>query len=446
MDERIDLEHRLLDRIKEKIDLSQSARVKEDILVDAFLEFCKISGAGDCKEKSGLLRSEEDNQDFFQDFKGYGVIDPLLNDPYVEDIIINSMAPIYVHHAKDGFKKTDKNFSSMDQLNLLIKKLLVFSGSNNLKKIHNIDLPGMRGRVNIVYSPLGPDLTITKIRSLPLSIIDLIQGGVLNSYMAALLWLYIEGLGVRPANILISGGPGSGKTTLLNALLSFIPLNQHIIVIEDTFELVTDWIGNVSRLESDEEISLAELVKNSLRMRPERLIVGEVRGNEAQDMITAMNIGKYCMGTIHAGTVRETILRLQSHPMNVPEILVNLTDVFIVMKKVNLNSSFLRVMSEITETAGLEQKTVLISPLWKYDLASQSYNEIGVSSVYRDKLSQASGLSGKQILDEIGRRRIFLDSLSRADIKDIKEVSLHCEAYTHDPQGALSEVSRLLHS
>jgi len=136
----------------------------------------------------------------------------------------------------------------------------------------------MRGRANIVYSPLGPEITIAKIRSQPLSIIDLINNGTLSCEIAALFWLYIEGLRVKLANIMISGGPGSGKTTLLNALLSFISADQHIVVIEDTLELMTGWIPNASRLESTEELTLADLVKNSLRMRPERIIIGETRG------------------------------------------------------------------------------------------------------------------------------------------------------------------------
>jgi len=203
-----ELEHRLLDTIKQKINPQQSAKDKEEILVAAFLEFCKASGVENCQEKSELFKEEE--KSFFNEFRGYGPIDELLNDPFVEDIIINGTAPVYVHHSIEGLIKTDKRFITQGQLNLLIKKLLVFSGFESFKKIHNIDLPGMRGRVNIVYSALGPHLTLTKIKALPLSVIDLIKGGVLNSYMAALLWLYTEGMGVRPANILISGGPGSG--------------------------------------------------------------------------------------------------------------------------------------------------------------------------------------------------------------------------------------------
>ncbi len=441
MDEfRIKLEERLLDRIKGSINLSQSLEAKERAILDAFLGFYDTGGLEECREGMKYLKDDGAQKEFLEELKGYGIINPFLDDPQVEDIVINNTEPIYVHHARDGLIKTNVRFSSLRELDILIKKIVVFSGRSNLNKINNIDLPGMRGRVNIVYSPFGPDLTIAKIRTQTFSIIDLIENGTINSKMAALLWLFIEGLRIRPANVLISGGPGSGKTTLLNALLDFIPSNQHLVVIEDSLELVTNFNGNVSRLESDDEISLADLVKNSLRMRPERIVVGEVRGSEAQDMITAMNIGKYCMATIHSSTVRETILRLQNNPMNVSETMINLIDIFVVMKKIDANGRVLRVCDEIAETSGLEQKTVLISPLWEFDSASANFKQRMPTTVYRDRLAEASGLSGRLILDEIEKRQDYLERLVAAKIRGIKDVSISCERYISDYEGAISDI------
>ena len=435
-----ELEEKVLDKIKGRVSLSQSSGEKESALLSAFQEFCVSTGELESECEKKYFSDAATREEFFREFYSFGAIENLLNDPNVEDIIINGISKVYIHHAKEGFKEVGKLFTSIEEVNLLVKKILVFSGKKVLKKINNVDLPGMRGRANIVYSPFGPELTITKIKSKPLSIIDLIKSKTLNAEMAALLWLYVEGLGSRPANILISGGPGCGKTTLMNALLSFIPEDQHIVVIEDVLELVIDWIGNVSRLESDEDLSLADLVKNSLRMRPERILVGEVRGEEAQDMVTAMNIGKYCIATIHASTVNEAILRLESNPMNVEPPLLKLIDVIIVMGKSKEHEHPYRFIGELSETAGLEQKVVLISSLWKFNLASETFDELLPTSVYRDRLSQASGISGKGILEEITKRREFLNLLARNNISSLKEVSHYCGIYIHDKTLAMREV------
>jgi flagellar protein FlaI len=432
--DKITLENKILDVLKNKIDSSLVAKEKSNIFLDTFTGFCsdlKNQGASDEK---ACLWDDRLRDDFLKELRSYGMIDLLLNDPLVEDIIINGTQPIYIHHTIDGLKKTESRFSSLEEINLLIKKLLVYDGKKELKKINNLDLLDMRGRANIVYSPFGPEITIAKIRTQPLSIIDLINNGTLSCEIAALLWLYVEGLKVKPANIMISGGPGSGKTTLLNALLAFIPADQHIVVIEDTLELMTGWINDVSRLESSEGLTLADLVKNSLRMRPERIIIGETRGQEAQDMMTAMNIGKYCMSTIHASTARETILRLENAPMNIPAKFINMVDVFIVMQKIVTEGNVLRVIEEIAETSGLEQKVILLSPLWKFDTINRSFNKLMPTNAYRDRLATSSGKSGKMILDEIDKRSQFLEFLRQKGITDIEKVSFHCQSYLNNPQ------------
>lgn len=211
-------------------------------------------------------------------------------------------------------------------------------------------------------------------------------------------------------------------------------------MIEDTLELNTDLVENCSRLESDEETSLADLVKNSLRMRPDRIIVGEVRGKEAQDLMTAMNIGKYCMGTLHASTSRETIMRLENEPMNVPEVLVNLVDVFVIMRRYNINGRIQRVVGELVETAGMEKKMVLLSTLWSYDQAKAQFAESGVGFVYRDRLAQISGRSPKEIIEELKIRTNFIDILLEKNITDIKEVANFCRKYSINSRLTLQEL------
>lgn len=444
--EKLAIENEILDKIAGKIFLLQEASKKHDVIFQIFLE---IYNSGRCKRfikrHKGL-----DVESFFREFLSYEIIEEFLIDPEVEDIMINYLSPIYIRKTKYGMIKTDKKFNSQEELDLFIKKIIIFSGRKNINKINNVELSEIKGRANIVYSPFGPQITITRAKEKPLSIIELIESNTLHPELAAQFWLYIEGLGIKPANLIISGGPGTGKTTLLNALFSFIPKSDRLVVIEDTLELNTDLEENCSRLESDEEISLADLVKNSLRMRPDRIIVGEVRGKEAQDLMTAMNIGKYCMGTLHASTARETIMRLENEPMNVPEVLINLVDVFVIMRRYNINGQIQRVVGELVETAGMEKKMVLLSTLWSYDSSKAQFQESGVGFVYRDRLAQITGKSPKEIMDEIKIRARLLEILLEKNIKDIKEVTRFCRKYANSPQEAIAELKikkeDLLHS
>ena len=434
--ERLAIENEILDKLAGNIFLLQDSESKREVMFQIFLEVYNSSRYQKFLRKTKGLEVEG----FFNEFLSYGIIEEFLADPEVEDIMVNYLSPIYVHKTSSGLIKTNKMFTSRPEIELFIKKLIVFSGRKEIKKINNVELSNVKGRVNIVYSPFGPQITITRAKEKTLSIIDLIKNGSLNPELAAQFWLYVEGMGVRPANIIISGGPGTGKTTLLNALFSFMPLDQRVIIIEDTLELNTAAIDNCSRVESDDDLSLADLVKNSLRMRPDRIIVGEVRGKEAQDLMTAVNIGKYCMGTLHASTARETIMRLQNEPMNVPEVLINLVDVFVIMRRYNIDGRIQRMVGELSETSGMEQKMVLLSTLWSYDLPAHAFRESGVSSVYRDRLAYISGHPSKDIMVELKLRANIMKLFLDRNITNIVDITNFCRRYAVDAQSAIESL------
>jgi len=431
--ERIEFEKGFLDRLNGKTSLLRDLAGKREII---FQEFCEFFNHSQFKNIfPDIMNPELEN--LLKGFLSYGLIDDFLSDPNVEDIIIDSLSPIFIRKTSGGLIKTDKSFASKEELDLFIKKLLVFSERKDIKKINNFKLSGLKGRVNIVLAPFGPQITISRIKTKPLSIIELIQNGTLNAQMAAQFWLYVEGLGIKPANIIIVGGPGAGKTTLLNAIFSFIPNTERIVVIEDTLELHTDLGENCSRLESDEEVSLANLVKNALRMRLDRIIIGEVRGSEAKDMMTAMNIGKYCMATLHASSAREAIIRLENEPMHVSAALINMVDVFVVMHRRNADGKIQRVVGELAETGGMEQKMVLLSLLWSCDLSNFSFQKSQVSSIYRDRLAEISGKSPREIMAELDVRTKVINALLEKNIKDIESVTQIFHKYISNPQAVI---------
>lgn len=439
---RLEIESDILENLFGKINLLQSREEKEKVVLSALSQTYGKTAQESFLQNEAMadLQSDEGRRKFLDTFFSFGFIDELVQNPHTEDIIINGLNPIYIHDTFRGLVKTEKKFRTQRELEVFVKKLVVFAGKKNLRQMNNFELPNIAGRVNIVQSPFGPQVTITKIKESPLSIIDLINLRSLTYGIAAQLWVYIEGMGSRPANTLILGAPGSGKTTLMNALMSFIPDSERLVVIEDTLELNTKQEDSWSRLEVDDGLSLQDLVKNSLRMRPERIIVGEVRGSEAQDMMTAMNIGKYCMGTIHANSAREAIIRLESEPMNIPEILVNLIDVFITVKKYQIKNSFFRVVDEIAETAGMEQKVVLLSPVWQYNYEKMDFVERQPSSVFRDKVCRTGGIPTKKFIEEVNVRAQVLQVLREKEMHKIEDVSHFCRLFHRDKDEAFAKL------
>ena len=288
-------------------------------------------------------------------------------------------------------------------------------------------------RINATIPPAsveGATLTVRKFRKDPYSVIDLIENNTMSSELAAFLWLCVDGLRAKPANILIAGGTGSGKTTTLNTLASFIPETERIISIEDTAELalpLKHWVRMEAKppgLEGKGELTLDVLTKNSLRMRPDRIIVGEVRHDEAFTLFTALNTGhEGCMGTIHANSPQETIVRITSPPMNVPEVMLSGLDIIIIEHKIHdKRKGTIRRITEVAEVSGVLLKRAQTQTIFMRDPITDTIERTNMPIKFIKVLQDFTGLSRNDIMEEWKQRQIFLEKLRAQKIRNIDEV------------------------
>ncbi len=383
--------------------------------------------------------SSEEIARLIKDSKTFGVLDKYLYAENVEDIMVNNTTNVFVYATNGGQIKVPERVDKRSDLDMLVRKLKMYETSlAENRKISDIHLPN-GSRANVVASPMGPDITIRNFKPRALSIIDLINLGEMSYNLAGRLWLYTEGLKVRPANLLIGGMPASGKTTLLNAMFSFFRPEQRIVVIEETYELNTVTQENTVRLETSSDLTLEDLVKNSLRMRPDMIIIGEVRGPEAKDMMTAMNIGKISMGTIHASNSRDVITRLQHTPMDVEMDIIPLIDSIIVVSQVYENGKPARKITQVTEISGIETQ-VLLSDLYTYDYKTHKGSQILPSVTYRDTLARLTGYPPSEIVIEEQRRGRILERLNKLGVRDLKGINEFCRDYYEEPAKALQKI------
>lgn len=386
---------------------------------------------------------------------GYERLDPLVRDDNLEEImVIGANRPVYVWHRRFNMCKTNIVFSSDREILNIIERIARQVGRRIDQQSPLLDARLPDGsRVNATIPPIsldGPTITIRKFRKDPLTIIDLIKYGTLNTDIAAFLWILVDGLGVKPANILVSGGTGSGKTTTLNSLSLFIPPSERVITIEDTAELqlsVEHWVRLETRppnIEGKGEVTMDDLVKNTLRMRPDRIIVGEVRGPEARTMFTAMNTGHDgCMGTIHANSSRETITRLESPPMSVPKIMIPALDIILMQVRFHSRKKgAIRRVTEIAEVTGIEGENIQLNKLYKYDPAKDELVPTGVPSKALNTLSHHTGMTIRELELEREKRKVILDWMVEKGIRSLEEVGYYIRQFYIDEEALLEKIER----
>ena len=324
--------------------------------------------------------------DILDELTGFGPIQPLLDDPDISEVMVNGPKKVFVE--KSGrLTKSPITFDDDDHVLRIIDRIILPLGRRVDADSPTVDARLPDGsRVNAVIRPVsidGPSITIRKFKKDKLSIQQLIDYGSLTAHMAE----FVRACVMAHLNIVISGGTGSGKTTLLNVLSSFIPEEERIITIEDAAELqlqqdhVLRMETKVANTDGRGAVSIRDLVRNSLRMRPDRIVVGECRGGEALDMLQAMNTGHDgSLTTLHANTPRDALSRLETmvlmSGMDLPLKVVRQqisSAVDLIIQQTRLKDGS-RKVTAITEVVGMEGEIVVLTDIFKFEQTSVGEN------------------------------------------------------------------------
>jgi flagellar protein FlaI len=387
-----------------------------------------------------------------RDFLGLGKIDALMKDPNIEDISCDGVnIPIFVFHRDPrlGSIPTNVVFSDSEELDSFIIKLAQIAGKSISIAEPLVDgtLPDgsrLQATLGTDIARRGSNFTIRKFLEEPLTPIHLIKYGTADERIMAYIWLAVD----YGRSILVSGGTASGKTTMLNVLSLFIRPEKKIVSIEDTAEIVLPhphWVPHVARTPissgKEGEVDLFQLLKESLRQRPDYIVLGEVRGQEAYVLFQQMATGHPSFATIHAENFNKLIDRLTSPPISLSEGLIGSLDIVVFMQRVKYRDKFVRRITEVIEMVKFPkgEKAPIINTIFKWDPFKDNF-EIGEKSVVLKKISNTFGISEKEIVDEFQRRVAILRWMKEKNITDFKEVYAIISAYYSMPNRVLSLV------
>jgi len=373
-----EMKARLHKTLINRMDLTKLSSLSQE---QVHAEVSRLAETVLAQESAPLSASERERlvNDVQHELFGLGPLEPLLADPTISDILVNSHHTIYIER-RGKIEPTNVRFKDDEHLMRVIERIVSSVGRRIDESSPMVDARLQDGsRVNTIIPPLsidGPVLSIRRFGSEPLRMVALIENNALTKDIADMLQMVVH----ARLNVLISGGTGAGKTTLLNALSAFIPENERIVTIEDSAELQLQQ-PHVVRLETRPpniegrgEVTQRDLVKNALRMRPDRIVIGEVRGGEAIDMLQAMNTGHDgSLTTVHANTPRDALARLETM---IQMTGMRLSDramrqqvasaLNLVVQVARMSDGSRRVTS-ISEITGMEGETITMQEIFKYE-------------------------------------------------------------------------------
>lgn len=370
---KLQITKKLKKRIFEKYNLNQ---MEDDLLEEAIEHLI----AEEIRDEYITIEERVDiTERIFNSIRGLGLLDSIIKDDKITEVMINGPEDIFIEKAGKLYKLEQK-FDDERQLEDIIQKIVGQAGRevNQANPIVDTRLPD-GSRVNVVLPPIslnGATVTIRKFSKTPMTIEQLLKYGSITPEVAHVLELLVK----AKYNIFISGGTGSGKTTFLNALSSYIPHDERVITIEDSAELQIEGIDNLVRMETRNAntsgsgaVTIRDLIKSSLRMRPERIIVGEVRGGEALDMLQAMNTGHDgSLSTGHANSTRDMLSRLETMVLQgseglpleaIRQQIASAVDIIIHLSRLRDKT---RKTMEISEITGYENGEIQVNPLYQF--------------------------------------------------------------------------------
>jgi len=389
-----------------------------------------------------------------RDFMGLGKIEPIMRDPNIEDISCDGLGiPIYIFHRnpKLGSIASNVMYNDPAELDSFITRLSQLCGKSISVAEPLVDgsLPdGSRLQATLAtdIARRGSNFTIRKFSKTPLTPIHLLSYNTTDVKTLAYLWFVVE----NGFSILVCGGTASGKTTLLNVLSLFIRSEKKIVSIEDTAELRLPhphWVPTVARVPISEdkgargEVDLFDLLKESMRQRPDYIIVGEVRGPEAYILFQQMATGHPSLATIHAENMPKLMDRLTTPPISLQPNLIGSLDMAIFLSRMRYKDNFVRRITEVVEVVEYdeEKKVPVVNKAFKWNSHNDKFISKEKSHMLK-KISDRTGMKEKEIKEEIERRMLILNWMNENQILDFKDVNKVIDMYYSYPQRTISMI------
>lgn len=388
-----------------------------------------------------------------RNFIGLNEIEPLMNDEQIEDISCDGVGiPVFVFHrnSKLGSVVTDVVFDNPDKLDSFVARMAQITGKS--VSVVSPLLSGMLPDGSRVQATLATDIarkgsnfTIRKFTSKPLTPVHLLNYNTLDLKMLAYLWMAVD----FGKSILVSGGTASGKTSLLNVLSLFIRPEKKIVSIEDTAELKLPhphWVPQLARVPTSTEkksgeIDMFDLLKESLRQRPDFIVVGEVRGQEAFVLFQEMATGHPSLATIHAENLPRLIDRLTTQPISLPAGLIEALDVAVFMGSTRYKDVQVRRVTEVVEITGFDRKANMptFSQIFKWDAMTDKFLTTGKSSLIKS-IAEENGIHEDRIIEELERRMLVLNWLREQNISEYQDIYNVLNIYYADAERVISTI------